>query len=170
MRLSCALLWLELLFAAAPALASSQSRGVVVDEPAPGFELKVLGGGTVSLAELRGKPVLLTFWATWCPPCRSEFPDILAIHEANQSAGLRVIAINLSDLERMKDVRKYVAEFQLPFPVLLDERGKTQKRYTLLALPTTVFVDTAGIVRALNPGPVSRQALDRGLATILPPP
>jgi peroxiredoxin len=153
-----------LLTAADPGAAQNSDPG----STPPDFRLKTLAGGTVTLAEYRGRPLLLNFWATWCKPCRGEMTDIIAAYNAHKDQALQVLAINLTDQERMKDVRTFVSEFQMPFPVLLDEKGKVRKSYALRGVPTSVFIDSSGVVRFVNPGPITRELIERGLATILP--
>jgi peroxiredoxin len=137
-------------------------------QAAPEFSLKLLSGGEASLSQFTGHPVLVNFWATWCKPCRQEMPEITAAYQAHRASGLEVLAVNLSDQESMKDVRKFVAELELPFPILLDEKGKTRKRYGLITVPTSFFIDTKGMVRGVNAGPISAKALKDRLAEILP--
>lgn len=151
-----------LLTAAGPL--SAQTLG----SPAPAFTLKTLVGGTVSLSDYAGRPVFLNFWASWCKPCRGEMSDIVAAYDAHQEQRLQVLAINLTDQERMTDARKFADELHLPFPVLLDEKGKVRKRYALRGVPTSVFIDAQGIVRLVNPGPITSETIQRGLAEILP--
>jgi len=143
---------------------SAQTLG----SPAPNFTLKTLAGDTVSLSDYPRRPLLLNFWASWCKPCRGEMSDIIAAYNAHHAAGLEVLAINLTDQERMKDVRKFVEAFHMPFPVLLDEKGKVRKRYALHGVPTSVFVDAQGVVRLVNPGPIASETIQPGLAEILP--
>ena len=142
----------------------AQSPGVAAID----FRLKSLAGGTVTLADYRGRPLFLNFWATWCKPCRAEMTDIIAAYDAHKDQHLQVLAINLTDQERMKDVRAFVNELQMPFPVLLDEKGKVRKSYALRGVPTSVFIDSSGIVRFVNPGPITRELIEHGLAAILP--
>ena len=149
-------------------IATARLSTQVLDSVAPDFTLKTLAGDTLSLSHLRGHPVFLNFWATWCKPCRGEMSDIIAAYDAHHTAGLEVLAINLTDQERMKDVRSFVQELQLPFPVLLDQKGKVRKRYGLRGVPTSVFIDTLGVVRLVNIGPITRENIQRGLAEILP--
>ncbi len=136
---------------------------------APDFTLKTLAGDTASLSSFQGRPVFLNFWATWCKPCRAEMEEIASAYRAHADAGLQVLAIDLTDQERrMKDVRTFVDEFHMPFPVLLDEKGKVRKRYALRGVPTSVFIDARGVVRLVNPGPITSETIQRGLAEILP--
>lgn len=138
-----------------------------VGRPAPAFELEALGGGRAGLADLRGHAVVLNFWASWCKPCREEMPEIVLRYERLHQAGLEVLAVNLTDEERRSDIRRFVEEFRLPFPVLLDVKGKVRRRYGLVGVPMTVFVDTGGVVAAVHTGPMSGQVLDRGLGLIV---
>ena len=144
---------------------SSQAPGTA----APDFTLKTLAGNTATLSSFQGRPVFLNFWATWCGPCRTEMAEIARAYRAHANEGLQVLAIDLTDQERqLNDVRKFVDELQMPFPVLLDEKGKVRKRYVLRGVPTSVFIDARGVVRLVNPGPITNETIQRGLAEILP--
>jgi peroxiredoxin len=138
-----------------------------VGSTAPDFTLKTLTGDTVVLSRYHGRPVMLNFWASWCTPCRSEMHDIATASESHRGEALAVLAINMTDQERIKDVRRFANELHIPFPVLLDEKGTIRERYALLGIPTSVFIDTSGIVRLVQRGPMSREALQRGLSLIL---
>ncbi len=156
--------------AAALGFAAPPLRSQVIGDTAPAFTLKTLAAGPDSLSAYRGHPVLINFWATWCPPCREEMPRLVVAYHAHQSAGLIILAINLTDQETSrKDVQHFVAEFQMPFPVLLDEKGKVRRRYKLRGLPTSVFIGADGVVRAVTPGPTSEASLQQHLAEILTP-
>ena len=96
--------------------------------------------------------------------------EIVNAYRDHKNEGLQVLAIDLSDQERkMSDIDTFVNELQMPFPVLLDQKGKVRKRYALRGVPTSVFIDACGIVRFVNPGPITGEAIQRGLAEILPP-
>jgi peroxiredoxin len=151
-----------LLTAAGPV--SAQTLG----SPAPDFTLKTLAGGTVSLSDYTRRPVLLNFWASWCTACHAEMRDIITAYNAHKEEGLAVLAIDLTDQEHRKHVQRFVDELDLPFPVLLDEKGEIRKRYGLRGVPTSVFIDAQGLVRVVHPGPIESEAIQHGLAEILP--
>jgi thiol-disulfide isomerase/thioredoxin len=161
----------QLLTAAVGVFAAASLQAQLPGKPAPAFTLKTLEGDTARLAEYLGHPVLINFWATWCTPCRGEMPLLIAAYQAHEQEGLAVLAVDLTDQERsLKDVRKFQAEFQMPFPVLLDKKGKTRKLYALRGVPTSVFVGSDGVVRAVNQGPIEPAVLQRYLTEILPRP
>jgi cytochrome c biogenesis protein CcmG, thiol:disulfide interchange protein DsbE len=158
-----------LLLLIAPACAAVSLHAQRPGTPAPEFALATLDGDTARLSAHVGRPVLINFWASWCTPCRNEMPLLIAAHQAHEQDGLAILAIDLTDQERsIKDARAFVEEFRVPFPVLLDQRGKTRTRYALRGVPTSVFVGADGVVRAVNQGPIDGAALQRHLAEILP--
>ena len=165
------------LFIAAMALVASAAgaQPVKPGERAPNIDLKALTGSRVQLSKLRGHPVVVSFWATWCGPCRAEFPELIKLQQQYDSVGLRVLAVNGLDQEQrteelgMKAVRQFVDDFAVSFPIALDKRGETRRAYRIVHIPTTVFIDSAGIIRHVHVDAISREELERGVATILPP-
>ena len=148
---------------------SAMAQGLAAGSRAPEIELSKLQGGKVKLSRLRGHPVVVTFWGTWCPPCREEFPELDALYRKHHEAGLEVLAVNQRDQElSTKDVQAFVDEFAVTFPVLLDPRGRSRRNYRLVAIPTTVFIDSRGSIREVHSGPISREQLARGVASIVP--
>ena len=148
--------------------AQAQQKGAQVGRQALRFELERLESGRIDLEGLRGRPVIINFWASWCVPCRVEMPYLISAWREHSDQGLQVLAVNLTDQERRKDVARFVSELEMPFPVLLDTRGKVRELYHLTSLPTTVFLDSAGVVRSVQSGPLTRSALVAGLGAILP--
>jgi peroxiredoxin len=158
-----------LLLASAAAGVLAGGRGPpAVGDAAPAIELETLEGGRASLGALRGHPVIINFWASWCRPCSDEMPELVRRYQELHPAGLEVLAINLTRDDRKKDIRRFAGRFRLPFPVLLDARGKVRRRYALVGVPTTVFVDTAGVVAEVCTGPLTPGVLEHGLRAILP--
>ncbi|MEK7277421.1 MAG: TlpA disulfide reductase family protein, partial [Chloroflexota bacterium] len=106
---------------------------------APDITLDLLGGGQVQLSELRGQPVMINLWASWCPPCRAEMPAIERVYRAYKDRGLVVLGVNTTFQDNEADAATFVQEFGLTFLILLDRNGSVSKRYQLRGLPTTFF-------------------------------
>ena len=151
----------------APAL---DAQPVRVGVAAPEIDLPLLTGGRAQLSKLRGYPVVVSFWATWCPSCRTEVRELVRLQEKHGPAGLRVLGVNGRDQERStKNVQAFLDELGASFPVVLDQRGSARRKYRLVGLPTTVFVDSAGTIQQIHHGAIGREELERGVAIILPP-
>jgi cytochrome c biogenesis protein CcmG/thiol:disulfide interchange protein DsbE len=121
-------------------------------KPAPDFVLKDIHGQSVSLAQFKGKPVLLNFWATWCGPCREELPSMQRMHEAAKSnGGFQIIAISI-DRSNIKKVNKYADNLNLTFPILVDPDRETRKAYFIRGLPTSYLIDSEGKLRGFVSG------------------
>ena len=118
-------------------------------QAAPRFELSDLDGQTVSLAQLRGKIVMLDFWATWCAPCRISMP-ILDKLQREFSNDMVLLAVNL--LEPRDLVREYVARQNVRSRVLLDPEGNVMRQYGSESIPMQVIIDQEGIVQLVNIG------------------
>ena len=146
----------------------SSAKAIATGIAAPEIDLETLAGGRVKLSALRGRPVVLTFWGTWCPPCKDEFPALVAAHRRYQANGLEILAVNQRDQElNTKDVEAFAKEYGVDFTVALDPRGRSRRNYKLIALPTTIFVDSAGMIRTVHSGPISVKQLEEGIGTIL---
>lgn len=111
--------------------------------PAPDFTLPTLSGGPIRLSELRGKVVLLNFWATWCVPCRTEMPSLEALYQRYQDRGLEVLAVNL-DMLSTAGVEAFVQEGGVTFRIALDPSWSTARNYRVVGLPTTYLIDRGG--------------------------
>ncbi|MBN1218161.1 MAG: redoxin domain-containing protein [Anaerolineae bacterium] len=135
------------------------SPAPVAGHPAPDFELKSLNGEIVRLSDFAGKPVLISFWATWCGPCRSEFPDFQEASVENAEA-LVIIGINHTTADRVELVGDFVAEMGATFPIVLDETGQTAETYQVRGLPTSIFVDKNGIVNEVFAGPIDKAYIE----------
>jgi len=121
-------------------------------KPAPDFDLKDIHGQSVNLAQFKGKPVLLNFWATWCGPCREELPSMQRMHEASKkNGGFHIIAISI-DRFNMKKVSRYAENLNLTFPVLVDPDRKIRNAYFIRGLPTSYLIDSEGKLRGFISG------------------
>jgi len=146
---------------------STPAQSAYIGGPAPNFKLPNLEGKTVSLSDLRGKPVMLNFWTTWCPPCQAEMPHIQQVYEAWSDKGLVVLAINLG--ESSAKVKEFVQSYGLSFPVLLDTKQGTAQKYNIGGIPTTFFIDKNGIIQVKITGAFpDKAAIENKLGKIIP--
>ncbi len=137
----------------------------LLGRPAPDFTLPDLDGQLVSLSDYRGRPVLLNFWASWCEPCKIEFPLFQAAREQHAAEGLEILGIIHDD--SADAAAAFVEEEGSGWPALLDADDAVWNAYAGLGLPTTFFIDREGIVRAISFGPPLSGTLDDQLAKIL---
>ncbi len=137
----------------------------IAGHPAPDFELKNLEGEVVRLSNFRGRPVIVNFWATWCAPCRAEFPDFQQIAVENGD-NLVIIGVNYTANDSPALVPGFVEEFGITFPIVLDETGETVETYQVIGLPTTVFVDNNGIIKEVFTGPINKAYIEGKLAEL----
>jgi thiol-disulfide isomerase/thioredoxin len=126
---------------------------------APGFLLRNLAGTTTGLEEFRGSYVLVNFWATWCPPCRAETPDLQAFHDSYGELGWAVVGINQQ--EEAHDAEDFLAQFDVTYPQLLDSDGEVSIGYRVgRGLPVTFLVDPAGVIQRVHIGRISPEQLE----------
>ncbi|EJL40598.1 hypothetical protein BAG01nite_17260 [Brevibacillus agri] len=132
---------------------------------APDFELRQLGGGKVKLSDLRGKKVIVNLWATWCPPCRAEIPDMQRFYEANKANGVVILGVNLTTTEtKPEDVEAFVQAYGMTFPVLLDDEKHVSGAYKAISIPTSFLIDSNGVIREKYIGPMSYEWMEKTLA------
>jgi cytochrome c biogenesis protein CcmG, thiol:disulfide interchange protein DsbE len=135
----------------------------VAGRPAPALTVHTFDGTSITVAELRGKPVVLNFWASWCAPCKQEAP-VLA-DAARSSTGVSFLGAAIQDAD--SPARAFEREFQPPYPTGLDTNSG-YLRYGVTGPPETYFIDSAGIVRYRYAGPLDAQTLRLYLAKIAP--
>ena len=138
----------------------------LVGRPAPGFDLELLRGGRLSLGELRGSPVLLNFWASWCIPCREEAPLLTAAAADYRADGLRVIGVVYQD--SAESAQDFMRRYGQTYAGVMDPGGGTAIDYGVFGIPETFFIDAAGIVRSRQIGAVTADDLRRQIEGILP--
>lgn len=160
--------WIAISAVPARATTEGQIPSPRVGFLAPDFNLTTLEGDTVRLADLHGSVVIVNFWASWCPPCRAEMPDLREVYLANRERGLEILAVNVLYQDNREAVERFVAEFRLPFPIPLDTSGEVANRYLMRALPTTFFIDRQGVIReVIVGGPMSTTTLQTTVEKLL---
>lgn len=136
-----------------PFFLSESSRpagpGGLAGQPAPVFDLKDDRGAPVSLARERGKVVVVNLWATWCPPCRAEMPDLQRLSDTYGGRGLAVVGVNQGESPRR--AREFAQSLGIRFPIWIDDGQQYGRAFAALGMPTTAIVDRNGtIVRAFD--------------------
>lgn len=151
---------LGVLFTALPATATGQGT------KAPGLALKDLRGRKLRLGDYRGKVVLLNFWATWCPPCRAEMPDLVRMQREYRGRGLRVVGVTYPP-QTAAEVRRFVRELKVNYPVALGTKETRALFGGSETLPVTVVIDRGGNVRDVIEGILLPQEFERKIKPLL---
>jgi len=128
---------------------------------APDFTIPDMQGNPVTLSNLRGQPVLVNIWATWCLPCRAEMPAMQQAYLDYQDQGFTILAVNSTTQDDPYDVAAFVSEYGLSFPILFDETGAVVEAYRVRALPTSFFIDENGLIMEIVVGGPMSEALLR---------
>ncbi len=136
-----------------------------VGNPAPDFALADLDGNPVRLADLRGRPVVLNFWASWCGPCVEEFPLLRQAAEEHAEAGLAIVGVVFRD--RSEAARDFMLRNGGSWPAAMDPGERVADAYGILGPPETYFIARDGTIAARQFGPVDADSLEAQLATIL---
>jgi len=127
-----------------------------------------LQGEKVTLSHLRGKIVVVNFWATWCLPCRKETPALEKAYDQYKDSGMVILGVNLADQDSVSEVESFVQEFKLTYPILLDQDGSISNLYQIEGLPMTFFINREGIIRTLVVGgPMSETFIHSKIETLL---
>lgn len=129
---------------------------------APDFTLTDMSGKEVKLSSLRGRPVMLNFWATWCPPCRSEIPTIVDLYK-NTHRGNNYEILGIAFQSENQTIQAFTQEFGMGFPIFSDVDSRTTSLYHVLPIPTTFFIDKDGIIRDMHIGIVDEATMKNWL-------
>ncbi|MBN2548603.1 MAG: TlpA family protein disulfide reductase [Anaerolineales bacterium] len=134
-----------------------------VGQPAPKFALENLAGQTIRLSDLRGRAVILNFWATWCGPCIREMP---MFNEYSQKYSSNLVVIGVDMQEDLPVVQEFLEDLNFDYEMIADQGGEIGKAYQVFMLPTTFFIDAEGILRAQHIGSLSEEQFNVYLAEV----
>lgn len=148
-----------LLFPTLSAVAQSQSRPT-------SLRLKTIQGSRINLSDYKGKVVLLNFWATWCPPCRQEIPDLIKAQREYRDRGLRIIGITYPP-EKMSEVRRFVRRLRINYPVAIGTKAEKARFTSSETLPITIVIDRDGTVRDVIEGIMYADEFDQKVKPLL---
>ncbi len=145
---------------------SSQASGPAqIGKPLEDFQLSDIHGKTVRLSNYAGKAVLINAWATWCPPCKAEMPDLNAYYQTHQDEGFVILAVNAGD--STKQAAAFASQKGLAFPVLLDPNIRFLTSLGVRSYPTSILVGSDGMVKAIHVGMFTPQSLDAEITPYL---
>lgn len=133
---------------------------------APNFSLRTQNEKLIELSRLKGKVVLVNFWATWCPPCRAEIPDFIEVYNTYKSQGFEIVGIAL-DEEGWSKVAPYMEKVKINYPVVLGTEKVVQQYGGIEAIPTTFMIDKNGYIAGRQVGGLSKEALEQKLKSLL---
>ncbi|HHP1115230.1 redoxin domain-containing protein [Bacillus cereus group sp. MYBK163-2] len=143
-------------------------NGIEIGKSAPDFELTKLDGTNVKLSDLKGKKVILNFWATWCGPCQQEMPDMEAFYKEHKE-NVEILAINYTPSEKgggAEKVSNFAKEKGITFPILLDKNIDVTTAYKVITIPTSYFIDTKGIIQDKFIGPMTQKEMEKRVAKL----
>jgi Thiol-disulfide isomerase and thioredoxins len=133
---------------------------------APEIDLLTLSGERIVLSQLVGKPIIINFWATWCGPCRAEFPALVRKFKQYHAQGLVILAVNTQDPNSDEGVRAFAQNTLVPFAILRDRDERVANAYNIRGLPTSVFIDRQGIIREIVVGAMDDAHIEQQFAKI----
>lgn len=136
-----------------------------VGSRAPEYGAKTVDGDSITLASLEGAPVLLNIWATWCPPCRKEMPDLQELHERYSPAGLQVVGVSIDAGHADEDVVEFLEEYGVTYTILRDPTDRISSVFMAQGVPVTLLIGADGTVLWRRLGPVTAE--DEGLRSAL---
>ncbi len=149
------------------------SSDPLIGHPAPNFSLPLLrpqnNASVLSLSDLKGKPVVLNFWASWCAPCKEELPLLERTWSHLQAQGTDVLFLGIDFQEARNVATTFLQLYGISYPIVLDGDGAVTLTYGITALPQTVFINRAGVVARRIPGELTTTTLAGGLQLLTPP-
>jgi cytochrome c-type biogenesis protein len=149
---------------------AASSGRVEIGAPAPSYVATSLDGDSVSLAAQRGQVVLLNIWATWCHPCRTEIPELRAIHARYRDRGLQLVGVSVDADGSDGAIRSFMRDYEMTFPIWRDPDERISTAFLAVGVPATFLIDKQGVLRWRRTGPIApndtslTSAIERAIA------
>ena len=143
---------------------NSATSKILSKDKALDFKLKDINGKEVSLSDFKGKNVLINFWATWCPPCKAEMPDLEKLYEENKNSDLVILAVNLS--EDKETIKSFMDKNNYNFHVLMDSNGDVAIKYDIASIPTSFFINKEGAIVQKKVGEMNLEEMRNYVASM----
>lgn len=153
-------------YTVASSVMSEEERPPAAGDRIAHFELEALGGGTVDTKELSGRPVVLNFWGTFCPPCVEETPALQRMYEKYEDHGVVIVGVNLGEKPVVR-VEQFAERFGVTYPIALDPDLDVRNRYGVRSYPTTFFIDASGVVKEVKEGGMSEGYIDSAIRRLI---
>jgi peroxiredoxin len=149
-----------------PVPSAPRTVGIQVGQIAPNWKLPLLDGkGSISLDSLRGHPVWVNFFASWCPPCNAEAPGLAKFAAANP--GIDIVGVDLTASEtNLANVGKFVSKYNIRFPIVLDQQNAVANSYQVAFIPTSFFIDRDGVIQAVVQNPIAESQIAKYVTKI----
>jgi cytochrome c biogenesis protein CcmG, thiol:disulfide interchange protein DsbE len=128
---------------------------VEVGRPAPAYSAVTPNGDSVSLVSLRGKPVLLNVWATWCHPCRDEIPELQRLHERYRGRGLEIVGVSVDAGGTEEAIAAFARRYGMTYPIWRDPAERVSATFLVVGVPATFLIDRGGVLRWKKTGPIA---------------
>lgn len=160
---------LAVLVGLAVATNASGHQVAVLPEPgyqAPAFQLRDFQGRTLSLSQYRGQLVFVNFWASWCPPCQAETPDLVKMYQKYHGK-ITFLGVNLTGSDRVQNARGFIRYYGIRYPVLMDPKDAVTKEYDVFAIPTSLFINRQGIIVSRVTGGMTKAVMQSNFAKLL---
>lgn len=156
-----------MVFTGSKLMAAGNDAAPAIGHLAPDFTLTNLNGKNIQLKEITGqnKVTLVNFWATWCPPCRGEIPELVKLYQKYGSQKMALLAVNLQ--EDPGQVKAFAADKRMSFPILIDNKGQVANKYQVTGIPTTFIVDRQGYIRDFIVGGTTYGVLEAKIQPLL---
>ncbi len=141
------------------------SRPPRAGDPVPSYHATTLTGDTLTLASLRGKPVLLNFWATWCTPCKEETPFLESVYRDHQAQGLRIVGVSMDTGDALQQIRAFMKKYGVTYTIARDPAMSAMETFGIPGLPANFLIDRSGVVRWMRFGALGKS--DKNFAAAL---